>query len=94
MADPVELMLADLAKQYAEMNPSAAFMRLYIDEGVNNCIRSLTDHLQGHYQLLLREPDIRLRSIEDWLVLDEFDHFEVFGHRTAAAHGGATEYSA
>lgn len=51
MADPTELMLADLSQRYADMNVSNAFLRLYVsDARFGRAFASLHERLNGHFE--------------------------------------------
>ncbi|WP_411151723.1 protein kinase family protein [Streptomyces sp. A30] len=51
MADPTELMLADLSQTYADMNVSNAFLRLYeSDAPFGRAFASLHERLNGHFE--------------------------------------------
>jgi hypothetical protein len=51
VADPTELMLADLSQRYADMNVSNAFLRLYVsDARFGRAFASLHERLNGHFE--------------------------------------------
>ncbi|MFJ5264230.1 protein kinase family protein [Streptomyces sp. NPDC088387] len=51
MADPIELMLADLSNSYADTKVSNAFLRLYVsDSRFDRAFASLHERLNGHFE--------------------------------------------
>ncbi|MER5758592.1 protein kinase family protein [Streptomyces sp. NPDC002082] len=51
MADPTELMLADLSQKYADMEVSNAFLRLYeSDARFGRAFASIHERLNGHFE--------------------------------------------
>ncbi|MGW3112018.1 protein kinase family protein [Streptomyces sp. NPDC001091] len=53
MADPTELMLADLSQRYADMEVSNAYLRLYESEGrFGRAFASIHERLNGHFEAI------------------------------------------
>ncbi|MDX3854159.1 protein kinase family protein [Streptomyces sp. AK02-01A] len=51
MADPTEMMLADLSQKYADMKVSNAFLRLYVSEArFGRAFASIHERLNGHFE--------------------------------------------